>query len=272
MGATNAIAAYRRYAGKVPGLSLAVLVYMALVSKDKDPWPWFTLGQHAIAEHALGRPDPNAADLRAVQRAISPLIDAEAVTVDRAGAARSDGNTTARYRLNLHEEADRMRREWLDTPDGKRRMSNPHKARRDPTVSDGETRRKVTRDPTVSDERPDGNRRAKETRGDMRSEKTEEEDLSETASHPSRATAPPIPTPTRCPAHDIPLKPRTDGKEACGFCRREQRAGPPEPDPPPDRPPRCRHGLPVADRARCGGCLAEQHPDNVIDLDSRRTA
>jgi hypothetical protein len=196
MGATNAIAAYRRYAGKVPGLSLAVLVYMALVSKDKDAWPWFTLGQHAIAEHALGRPDPQDADLRAVQRAIGPLIDAEAVTVDRAGAARSDGNTTARYRLNLHEEADRARREWLDTPDGKRRMSNPHKARRDPTVSDGETRRKVTRDPTVSDERPDGNRRAKETRGDKRSEKTKEEvvDLP-TASHPLRAKPPGEPAP-----------------------------------------------------------------------------
>lgn len=187
MGATNAIAAYRRYAGKLPGLSLAVLVYMALVSKDKDAWPWFTLGQHAIAEHALGRPNPDATDLRAVQRAIGPLIEAQAVTVDRGGASRSDGNTTARYRLNLHEEADQARREWLDTPDGKRRVSNPHKARRDPTVSDGDTRRKVTRDPTVYDETPDGNRRAKETRGDMRSEKTEEEavDLS-TAAHPSR--------------------------------------------------------------------------------------
>lgn len=186
MGATNAIAAYQRYAGKVPGLSLAVLVYMALVSKDKDAWPWFTLGQHAIAEHALGRSHPSAADLRAVQRAIGPLIEAEAVTVDRAGAARSDGNSTARYRLNLHDDADKARREWLDTPDGKRRMSNPHKARRDPTVSDGDTRRKVTRDPTVSDETPDGNRRAKETQGDKRSEKTKEEGSSQTASHPPR--------------------------------------------------------------------------------------
>jgi hypothetical protein len=204
MGATNAIAAYQRYAGKVPGLSLAVLVYMALVSKDKDAWPWFTLGQHAIAEHALGRPDPKAADLRAVQRAIGPLIEAEAVTVDRAGAARSDGNSTARYRLNLHDDADRARREWLDTPDGKRRMSNPHKARRDPTVSDGDTRRKVTRDPTVSDETPDGNRRAKETQGDKRSEKTKEEvvDLP-TASHSARIAEPSEPAPV------IPLFPGT---------------------------------------------------------------
>jgi hypothetical protein len=204
MGATNAIAAYQRYAGKVPGLSLAVLVYMALVSKDKDAWPWFTLGQHALAEHALGRAHPNAADLRAVQRAIGPLIEAEAVTVDRAGAARSDGNSTARYRLNLHDEADKARREWLDTPDGKRRMSNPHKARRDPTVSDGDTRRKVTRDPTVSDETPDGNRRAKETQGDRRSEKTKEEvvDLP-TASHSPRVAAPGEPAPV------IPLFPGT---------------------------------------------------------------
>lgn len=177
MGASNAIAAYQRYAGKIPNLSLVVLVRMALVSKDKDAWPWYGEGQAALAEHALGRPNPTPVDLRAVQRAMGPLIDVEAVTVDRAGAARTDGNTTARYRLNLHSDADEARREWLKTPDGKRRVSNPHKSPRDPTVSGKKTRRKVTRDPTVSDERPVENRRTKETGGDRRSEKTEEEDL-----------------------------------------------------------------------------------------------
>lgn len=62
-------------------------------------------------------------------------------------------------------------------------------------------------------------------------------DLS-TSSHPPRAT----PTPKQCPTHRIPLKPRPDGQQACALCRR----GVPPPNPSP--------------------------PDNVIDLDSRRTA
>lgn len=190
MGAKNVAAVYQRYAGRIPGSSIAVLIYMALVSKDRDPWPWFALGHHALAEHALGRSNPGDADLRAVARAMGPLLDCEAVTVDRGGASRAGGNTTARYRLNIHAESDEERRLWLNTPDGKRRASNPHRKPRDPTVCDGDTRRKVARDPTVSGERPDGNRRTKETRGDKRSEKTKEEGRSSTASHPSRAREP----------------------------------------------------------------------------------
>lgn len=206
MGAQNAIAAYQRWGSRVPPLSLVLLVYMALVSKDKDAWPWCGLGQHALAELALNRPDPSASDLRAVQRAMQPLLDVEAVTVDRPGASRGGGNTTARYRLNLHPQADEAYREWGETPDGKRRMSdrrtapakrgktavdNPPQDPQHPTVSDGDTRRKVTRHPTVFDETPDENRRPKETGGDRRSEKTEEYvPALPTTSHPSRATGP----------------------------------------------------------------------------------
>lgn len=188
MGATNALDAFRRWGGKVPPSSLALLVYMALVSKDKDDWPYCRLGQHALAEFAMGRENPDDSDLRAVQRALKPLLDAGAVTVDRAGAQRADGNVTARYRLNLHERADKARSEWEETPDGKRRVSDRRRDPQHPTKNGDDTRRKVTRHPTVSDETPDGNRRPKETGGDMRSDKTKEEGSSETASHPSRAT------------------------------------------------------------------------------------
>ena len=190
MGATNAIQAYQRFGSRVPATSLMLLVYMALVSKDAHDWPYCRLGQHALAEFALSRPDPNETDLRAVQRALKPLLDTGAVTVDRAGAHRADGNVTARYRLNLHERADKARAEWEGTPDGKRRVSDRRRDPQHPTKSGGDTRRKVTRHPTVSDETPDENRRPKETGGDMRSDKTEEEGSSQTASHSSRANYP----------------------------------------------------------------------------------
>lgn len=175
MGARNVTASFHRWAGRVPGNSLALLVFMAVVSKDGDDWPWYGQGQASLAELAMGRPNPNRADLRAVSRAMQPLLDTGAVTVDRAGAARSDGNTTARYRLNLHERADAEREKWEQTYDGKRRTSD---ARRDPqhtTVSGRDIRRKVTQHTTVSDATYDGNRRTKEKEKTKRSEKTKEE-------------------------------------------------------------------------------------------------
>jgi hypothetical protein len=190
VGATNALAAIERFGGRVPATSLVLLIYMSLVSKDAHDWPYCRLGQHALAEFALRRPNPDETDLRAVQRALKPLLDAGAVTVDRAGAQRSDGNVTARYRLNLHDRADKARAEWEGTPDGKRRVSDRRRDPQHPTKSGGDTRRKVTRHPTVSDETPDENRRPKETGGDMRSDKTKEEGSSQTASHPSREIAP----------------------------------------------------------------------------------
>jgi hypothetical protein len=187
MGAANALAAFRRWAGRIPGASMQVLTYMALVSKDKDDWPWFGQGQEALAEFALGRENPNRTDLRAVARAMGPLLDAGAVTVDRAGAARSDGNTTARYRLNLTDRADKCRSDWEETSDGKRRTSD---RRRDPqhtTVSGQDIRRKVTQHTTVSDATYDGNRRTKEEEDQEERENRGIGVAPTTASHPSRA-------------------------------------------------------------------------------------
>lgn len=187
MGARNVAAAYHRYAGRVPALSMQILVYMAVVAKDSDDWPWYGQGQAALAEMAMGRENPDTVDLRAVQRALLPLTAIGAVTVDRGGATRTDGNTTARYRLNLTEQADEARARWALTPDGIRRMSDRRRDPQHPSKSGGDTRRKVTTHTTVFDETPDGKRRPKEEENYKRSEKTEEEGRSSTTSHPLRA-------------------------------------------------------------------------------------
>jgi hypothetical protein len=105
MGARNAMAAYTKFASLVPLPSLVCLVYMALISMDSDDHPWFGKGHEALAEHALGRPLPiTESDLRAVRRAVAPLVAAKAIVVDRRGAVRIDGANTIRYRLQLGED------------------------------------------------------------------------------------------------------------------------------------------------------------------------
>lgn len=118
MGASNVIDAYRLWAGRVPPLSMQVLVYMAAVSRDHDAEPWFGLGHKALAEWALGRPQPVAddepgdpADLRAVRRAMTPLIDAGAVYVMRRASPNRAGHKTVKYGLNLGLYAARHRTE-----------------------------------------------------------------------------------------------------------------------------------------------------------------
>lgn len=107
MGAKNVAAAYLKFAGVVPQTSFALLVYMALVSMDRDESPWYGEGHAALAEHALGRPSPiTRADIKAVERAITPLIAAKAIEADRRAAKRIDGSNTVRYRLRLDQPRD----------------------------------------------------------------------------------------------------------------------------------------------------------------------
>lgn len=102
MGAGNVLRAYDKYAGKVPPLSMVLLAYMAAVSKDTDTAPWFGMGHEALAERALGRPAPvERADVKAVERAVAPLLAAGAIVADRRAAPRSGGAKTVRYRLML---------------------------------------------------------------------------------------------------------------------------------------------------------------------------
>lgn len=103
MGAGNVLRAYLLFAGKVPATSMQVLTYMAVVSKDADEHPWYSQGHEAIAQFALGRREGEItdSDLKAVQRAIRPLFDAKAITLERRGSKRRSAPSTARYRLEL---------------------------------------------------------------------------------------------------------------------------------------------------------------------------
>lgn len=201
MGAKNVVSAYQRWAGRVPALSMVVLAYMAVVSKDADDWPWYGQGQAALAEFALGRENPDGADIRAVSRAMTPLLEVGAVTVERAASNRSDGNSTARYRLNLDARADAARAKWAESPDGKRRMTDPRRNRQPQdgnrrmasashtTKSGGVIRRKVANHTTKSGKPYDGNRRTKEEEDQEERENRGIRVLLETASHPPRAPA-----------------------------------------------------------------------------------
>lgn len=91
------------------------------------------------------------------------------------------------------------------------------------------------------------------------------------AREPEEPTNPePSPRSTKCPTHGLGGGVRPDGLPECTFCRREQRTGPPEPDPPPNRPGRCDH-TPLPGKDRCRICTAERLAP-VIRLDSRRPA
>jgi hypothetical protein len=141
MGAANALAAYRLYAGKIPPLSMNALAYMSLVALDKDGEPSWWEGHEMLAVRCLGRPEPvTKSDLRAVERAITPLFGAGAITTVRHASGHHGRLVTVRYRL------------WLQHP-------APDEKRRKPGVS---TRRNVTQLPTFSDAAPDEKRRTKE--------------------------------------------------------------------------------------------------------------
>lgn len=115
MGAHNAFAVYRLY-GHLPATTVQLLNYMALVSLDHDPNPWFSMGHMALAKHALrreitcecGRSSCRACKphLQAVYRGLKPALAAGALTVDRGPArSRTDAPCTTRYLLHLREPA-----------------------------------------------------------------------------------------------------------------------------------------------------------------------
>lgn len=167
MGARNVMLAYQLYAGTIPPQSMQLLVYMCLVSKDDDERPWYGQGHVALAENALGRPAPaTKSDLRAVERSVSSLLAASAITVGRPAAPRRHGPSTVRYDLNLH---------LASAPNARQKVSGERPTVFDPTP-DGKCR-----------ETPDENRRTEETRGGDKRSEAEEKDLS--LQEPSHAGA-----------------------------------------------------------------------------------
>jgi len=116
MGAGNALSVYSLYAGKVPPTSLQILVYMALRSMDSDAKPWYSESAATLAALAIGRRIPadpdgrlqaSAADVRAVERAITPLYVVGAITIARHSYGRPGQSVgrSAIYRLWLIEPA-----------------------------------------------------------------------------------------------------------------------------------------------------------------------
>ena len=153
MGAANALAAYALYAGRIPSTSLAVLVYMALVSKDSDTEPWWSQGHDVLAVQALGAAEPvTDTQLRAVRRAVTPLFETGAVTVARHSFGRGNRSSAVRYRLWLIKPALDENRPVHNhaAPDGFR----PAQA--------ASTGRKVVEHRTKSGRAPDENRPPKE--------------------------------------------------------------------------------------------------------------
>jgi hypothetical protein len=166
MGAANALAAYHLYSGKIPPTSLNSLVYMALVSLDRDAEPSWWEGHEMLATRVLGRTPPSVsrhltraqrqereAVLRAVERAITPLFDAGAITTTRQASGHAGRVTNVRYRL------------WLTgpAPDDIRRERH----RQLPTETVGSKAQL----PTESVGAPDGNRRTKEEEEDLKQER-----------------------------------------------------------------------------------------------------
>jgi hypothetical protein len=143
MGASNVLAAYRMWGEKLPPKSMLILIYMAATSLDSDESPWFGRGHEHLAEHALFRPPPiTAADSRAVERAMTPLLSLGAIVADRKASVRRDGPHTARYRLALGPCDARRKLTGVNDQDSQRPTKTGTDARRfsdsRPTKTDGE--------------------------------------------------------------------------------------------------------------------------------------
>jgi len=89
MGASNAMAV-STYWADLPGDSFKVLAYIALITMDRDPEPSYWGSTDALVG-AIGRDadEPTEADYRALRRALKPLVELGALSVDkRAGPGR----------------------------------------------------------------------------------------------------------------------------------------------------------------------------------------
>lgn len=230
MGASNAMAAYAKYAGTVPPLSMTLLVFMALVSIDDDVDPWYGQGHAALARMALGRGRHavvEESDLKAVERAITPLRKVGAITTDRVASVRRNGPHTARYRLHLKMEA--VCTDSRPTNSGGLPVENHPDPVQEESQTVENTSQKPVHDPLTPPEfRPDAPRIPWD-RGTTRNQEAKEE----TFVRPSRLRAPdddqdpdlspsatPPPTPERAaaPKTGTALDALTAGLGFCAPC------------------------------------------------------
>jgi hypothetical protein len=202
MGASNVAAAYSTWAGKVPPLSMQVLTYMALVSKDSDRQPWFGQGHAALAVHALGRPEPaTKADIAAVERAVAPLAKAGAIRVDRRASVRRDGPSTVRYRLVLWPvDVPRNPGDVTAEDIDESIVDNPAQDPQRPTESGTHVPRNPGRRPTESGATSHGNRGTEEYEEYEEQPEEEMADLRTAVTVPRARCDHGVPDTIRCPA------------------------------------------------------------------------
>jgi len=233
MGASNAMSAFRLYAGKIPPLSMNVLTFMALVSMDKDREPKYWEGHEALAVHCMGRDEASIddSDLRAVRRAITPLFKAGAITVAQHSSGRGEKGGRATYQLHLVTPAQDGNRPVDDevppcaAPDGNR------------PVDTGSTGRNSAEHRTESDRAPDGNRPAKEYEETEELEKPEEQSLLSSDSVPVGAREARDGPDLAIPARDAPKPPR----HPAGDVQPPLMAVVPDAESPPGSRARCRY-------------------------------
>ena len=107
MGASNALRVYAAWGGVLDDRPLRLLIYMALVARDKDATPWFSQGHEALSEMALGTPVPDEPQkerdkaLRVVRRAITHLHQAGAISTVKRATYGKRGTSNVHYRLYL---------------------------------------------------------------------------------------------------------------------------------------------------------------------------
>jgi hypothetical protein len=141
MGAGNVKAAYGVWS-HLPDPAFRLLVFMALVTKDEDDPPIFWGGRETQAIGIGRKPPHTAADMRAVERAVTKLREAGAIEL----VQHSAPGHTARHALHLSPVARRR----VSEDDTRHDTSGEH-----PTPHVVNTRRAVTQHPTRGDRTPD---------------------------------------------------------------------------------------------------------------------
>jgi hypothetical protein len=255
VGASNALAAFRLYAGKVPPLSINVLVFMSLVAMDKDREPEYWEGHEALAVHCLGRDEASidGSDLRAVRRAITPLFEKGAITVTRHSSGRGEKGVTARYRL------------WLVTPapDEKRPVDNQDAVSPSPDgnrpTAGASIGRKVADHRTKSGRAPDGNRPAKEYEETEELEERQEYPLPPSDSVPVRAREVPDESDETMSVRVIPSRLAAVPPSAASRCQYTACGSPAAPIGDDEYHERCRHLAAV--KARADPLRMREHPE-----------
>lgn len=156
MGAGNVKAVYALW-GTLPDPAFRLLAFMALIAGDDDQPPQFWGGRELLATGLGRRPPFDAADYRAVDRAMKKLRNVGALVQSR----HASPMTTAQHDLVLSPDAVCRVNNSVD--DGEERANTRHAASGEHTTRGGtNTRRATDEHTTPGDATDDAPRRPEE--------------------------------------------------------------------------------------------------------------